>query len=50
MGALDLERTLTARVKKLSDAEFEGLPRRTFVAEKWMLIAAGAALGFLRNI
>lgn len=47
VGALDLEKTLVEKVRKLSDDEFEGLLRPIFKAEEWKLIAAGAVLGFL---
>lgn len=45
--AMDLKNTLTEKVQKLSDLEFENLLRPIFKAEEWKLIMAGAVLGFL---
>ena len=45
--AMDLRNTLIAKVKELSDDEFESLLRPIFKAEEWKLILAGAVLGFL---
>ena len=45
--AMDLERTLIQKMQTLSETEFEALIRPAFEADEWILIAVGAALGFL---
>lgn len=45
--ALDLENTLMEKMKRLSADEFEALLRPAFQQDEWILIAVGAALGFL---
>jgi uncharacterized membrane protein YheB (UPF0754 family) len=46
-GAMDLERTLSVKMQELSVEEFEQLLRPAFEQDEWILIAVGAALGFL---
>ena len=45
--AMDLENTLAAKMQELTVEEFEGLLRPAFQQDEWILIAVGAALGFL---
>lgn len=45
--AMDIEHTLASKMKTLSMEEFEGLLRPAFQQDEWILIAVGAALGFL---
>ncbi|MDT0496421.1 DUF445 domain-containing protein [Algiphilus sp. W345] len=45
--ALDLEKLLTEKMRGLSADEFEALLRPAFQQDEWILIAVGAALGFL---
>ncbi|MEL0027687.1 MAG: DUF445 family protein, partial [Perlucidibaca sp.] len=45
--AMDVRNTLVARMKLLTPTEFEGMLRPAFKEEEWILIAVGAALGFL---
>jgi uncharacterized membrane protein YheB (UPF0754 family) len=45
--AMDLENTLRAKMQELSEDEFENLIRPAFQQDEWILIAVGAALGFL---
>lgn len=45
--AMDLERTLSTKMQALSPEEFEGLLRPAFQQDEWILIAVGAALGFI---
>lgn len=43
--ALDLENTLSTRLKSLKPDEFEGMLRPAFEQDEWILIAVGAVLG-----
>ena len=45
--ALDIRNTLTTKMRELTPAEFESLLRPAFQQDEWILIAVGAALGFL---
>lgn len=45
--AMDIRNVLVARMKELSPEEFEQLLRPAFQQDEWILIATGAALGFL---
>lgn len=45
--ALDIENTLMTKMAQLTDDEYEGLLRSAFQQDEWILIAVGAALGFL---
>ncbi len=45
--AMDIERTLISKMQELSPLEFEGLLRPAFEQDEWILIAVGAALGFI---
>jgi uncharacterized membrane protein YheB (UPF0754 family) len=45
--AMDLENTLRAKMQELNEDEFEQLIRPAFQQDEWILIAVGAALGFL---
>jgi uncharacterized membrane protein YheB (UPF0754 family) len=45
--AMDLENTLRIKMQELDEDEFEQLIRPAFQQDEWMLIAVGAALGFL---
>ncbi|HUR39669.1 MAG TPA: DUF445 domain-containing protein [Verrucomicrobiae bacterium] len=45
--AMDLKNTLTRKMQELTEDEFEGLLRPAFKQDEWILIAVGAALGFL---
>lgn len=45
--ALDLENMLTEKMRQLTVDEFEALLRPAFQQDEWILIAAGAVLGFL---
>jgi uncharacterized membrane protein YheB (UPF0754 family) len=45
--AMDLENTLRVKMQELSEDEFENLIRPAFQQDEWILIAVGAALGFL---
>ncbi len=45
--ALDLENMLTEKMRRLTVDEFEALLRPAFQQDEWILIAVGAALGFL---
>lgn len=45
--AMDLENLLSGKMQSLSPEEFEGLLRPAFEQDEWILIAVGAALGFL---
>lgn len=45
--AMDIRNTLVAKMKELSDEEFEGLLRPAFQQDEWILIATGAVLGGL---
>jgi uncharacterized membrane protein YheB (UPF0754 family) len=48
--ALDLQNTLTTRLQGLSPDEFEGMLRPAFEQDEWILIAVGAALGFMVGV
>lgn len=45
--AMDLGNTLASRLEVLPPPEFEGMLRPAFKEDEWILIAVGAALGFL---
>ena len=45
--AMDIENTLVTRMQDLNEEEFERLLHPVFEQDEWMLIAAGAILGFL---
>ncbi|MGQ0585974.1 MAG: DUF445 domain-containing protein [Gammaproteobacteria bacterium] len=45
--AMDLENLLASKMKDLSVEEYEALLRPAFQQDEWILIAVGAALGFL---
>jgi uncharacterized membrane protein YheB (UPF0754 family) len=45
--AMDLENTLRVKMQELNEDEFEQLIRPAFQQDEWILIAVGAALGFL---
>jgi uncharacterized membrane protein YheB (UPF0754 family) len=45
--ALDIRNTLTSKMRELTPSEFETLLRPAFQQDEWILIAVGAALGFL---
>lgn len=48
--ALDLQNTLETRLQALSPEEFEGMLRPAFEQDEWILIAVGAALGFVAGV
>ena len=45
--AMDLENLLSTKMKQLTVEEYEALLRPAFQQDEWILIAVGAALGFL---
>lgn len=45
--AMDIRNTLITKMQALSSEEFEGMLRPVFKEDEWILIAVGAALGFL---
>jgi uncharacterized membrane protein YheB (UPF0754 family) len=45
--AMDLKNTLVTKMQELNEEEFEALLRPAFQQDEWILIACGAALGFL---
>ena len=45
--AMDLKNTLVTKMQELTTEEFEALLRPAFQQDEWILIAVGAALGFL---
>lgn len=45
--AMDIRNTLITKLKALSSEEFEDMLRPVFKEDEWILIAVGAALGFL---
>lgn len=45
--AMDLKNLLVSKMQELTEEEFEGLLRPAFQQDEWILIAVGAALGFL---
>jgi len=45
--AMDIRNTLVSKMKELDAEEFEELLRPAFREDEWILIAAGAVLGFL---
>ncbi len=45
--AIDIENTLVSRMQELTPKQFEGLLRPAFEQDEWILIAVGAALGFI---
>ena len=46
-GAMDVRNILVTKMQELSEDEFENLLRPAFQQDEWILIAVGAALGFL---
>lgn len=48
--AMDLTNTLAGRLEVLPAPEFEGMLRPAFKEDEWILIAVGAALGFLVGV
>jgi uncharacterized membrane protein YheB (UPF0754 family) len=46
-SAMDVRTTLITKMQELDEQEFEALLRPAFQQDEWMLIAVGAALGFL---
>lgn len=45
--AMDLRNLLSTKLQQLSEEEFESLLRPAFQQDEWILIAVGAALGFM---
>lgn len=45
--AMDIRNTLTTKMQQLTAEQFEGMLRPVFKEDEWILIAVGAALGFL---
>lgn len=45
--AMDIRNTLVNKMQQLDEEQFEGLLRPAFEQDEWILIAVGAALGFL---
>lgn len=45
--AMDVENTLITKMQTLSEEQFEQLIRPAFEQDEWILIACGAALGFI---
>jgi len=45
--AMDVRNTLVTKMQQLTVDEFEGILRPVFQQDEWILIAVGAALGFL---
>jgi uncharacterized membrane protein YheB (UPF0754 family) len=45
--AMDLENIISSKMKELSADEYEALLHPAFEQDEWMLIAVGAALGFI---
>jgi uncharacterized membrane protein YheB (UPF0754 family) len=45
--AMDLENILATKMKELTTEEFEALLHPAFEQDEWILIAVGAALGFI---
>ena len=43
--ALDLEETMSSKMKLLTPEEYEGILRAAFQEDEWMLVLAGALLG-----
>lgn len=50
MEAMDLSNTLAERLRALSPQAFEEMLRPAFKEDEWILIAVGAALGFLVGV
>lgn len=48
--AMDIADTLASRLQALPPPEFEGMLRPAFKEDEWILIAVGAALGFLVGV
>lgn len=48
--AMDLSNTLASRLEVLPPMQFEGMLRPAFAEDEWILIAVGAALGFLVGV
>lgn len=47
---MDIQNTLASRLEVLPPPEFEGMLRPAFKEDEWILIAVGAALGFLVGV
>ena len=47
---MDIQNTLASRLEVLPAPEFEGMLRPAFKEDEWILIAVGAALGFLVGV
>ncbi len=45
--AMDIRNTIVTKMQEMTAEEFEGLLRPAFQQDEWILIAVGAALGFL---
>jgi uncharacterized membrane protein YheB (UPF0754 family) len=45
--AMDIRNTLVTKMQEMTPTEFEGILRPAFQQDEWILIAVGAALGFL---
>lgn len=45
--AMDIRNTLVTKMQEMTPQEFEGILRPAFQQDEWILIAVGAALGFL---
>jgi uncharacterized membrane protein YheB (UPF0754 family) len=45
--AMDVQNTLVAKMQQLDEEQFERLIRPAFEQDEWILIACGAALGFI---
>ncbi|MGH9139465.1 MAG: DUF445 domain-containing protein [Acidimicrobiales bacterium] len=44
--AIDVRGTITEKMQKMTPLQFEGLLRPAFQADEWILVTAGAVLGF----
>jgi uncharacterized membrane protein YheB (UPF0754 family) len=47
MEAMDVRGTMVAKMRAMTDDEYEGLLRPAFKQDEWKLISVGAVLGFL---
>ena len=45
--AMDVQNTLITKMQDLTEEQFEQLIRPAFEQDEWILIACGAALGFI---
>ena len=48
--AMDIAETLSVRLRALPPPDFEGMLRPAFEEDEWILIAVGAALGFMVGV